>query len=217
LRYSTILFDLDGTLVDSISLIVDSFHHTLSIHGLPAHSDEHWRRTIGSPLAHELRRCAPDDETAAAMLLTYRTFYIAQHDRRVRAYAGIIEAVRALRAHGCGIGVVTSKVREGAYRSIRAAGMTDDISVIVAFDDVTHGKPHPEPVYIALERMGAAAANTVFVGDSVHDLCSGRAAGVATAAVTWGAAPRDELATEAPDHWIESPADLVSLGTGPRA
>jgi len=82
---------------------------------------------------------------------------------------------------------------------------------VVGADDVTHPKPHPEPVRVALERLGAPARGAVFVGDSRHDLISGRAAGVKTAAALWGPFDRSHLEDLAPDYWLERPADLSLL------
>src|SRR5213595_2600494 len=91
------------------------------------------------------------------------------------------------------------------------AGLGDGFEVIVGADDVTHPKPHPEPVLKALERLGAPAADTVFIGDSRHDIECGRAAGVKTAAVLWGPFDRTYLADLVPDYWLERPEDLATL------
>jgi pyrophosphatase PpaX len=85
--------------------------------------------------------------------------------------------------------------------------------VIVGADDVTHPKPHPEPVRTALERLGARAADAVFIGDSRHDIECGRAAGVRTAAALWGPFDRSHLEDLRPDYWLERPADLSLLTT----
>src|SRR5438034_5265942 len=94
---------------------------------------------------------------------------------------------------------------------LRVAGLEDAFSVIVGADEVTHPKPHPEPVLTALERLGAPAAGAVFVGDSRHDVECGRAAGVKTAAVLWGPFDRSHLEDLAPDYWLERPQDLTLL------
>jgi pyrophosphatase PpaX len=85
---------------------------------------------------------------------------------------------------------------------------------VVGADDVTEPKPHPEPVQRALQALGATPEEAVFVGDSVHDMASGRAAGVATAAVLWGPFTRGDLDPANPDHWLEDPVDLLPLLVG---
>ena len=105
----------------------------------------------------------------------------------------------------------TSKLRGGALRGLRVAGLETEFDLVVGSDDVQHPKPHPEPVLKALERLGRPAAEAVFIGDSRHDLECGRAAGVRTAAVLWGPFGRSDLEDLAPDYWLERPQDLRSL------
>jgi pyrophosphatase PpaX len=211
MRIHTVLFDLDGTLLDSIRLIIDSYHHTLAAHGQPARTDEHWLAGIGTPLRQQFRDWAHEPELLEAMIATYRDYNIAHHDGRVAAYPGAAELVRAVRAQGLATGLVTSKMRSGADRGLSFLGLTDAMDVVVAADDVTNPKPHPEPLLIAALRLGVDPAGTVFVGDSVHDMECGRAAGARTAAALWGPFSRDQLAPTAPDHWLEHPADLLAL------
>ncbi len=216
-RYRTLLFDLDGTLIDSVGLIVDSYHHTMAAHGLPRQSDAFWTRSIGIPLREQLAPFASGPATVDAMVATYRAYNLAHHDSRVRRFPGVTEAVAALHAAGCRLGLVTSKNREGSLRGLGVAGLAEVFELIVSADDVTRPKPHPEPVLRALAGLGASPGESVYVGDSVHDLESGRAAGVATAAVVWGAFPREALAPARPDHWIETAADLLGLAGGQAA
>jgi len=210
-RFHTVLFDLDGTLLDSVRLILDSYHHTLEVHGLPPRSDAHWLKGLGTPLRVQFAEWADDPARLDALVATYREYNLRWHDERVTPYAGVVESVRTLRARGIRTGLVTSKNRSGAERGLRVAGLADAIDTIVGADDVERPKPHAEPVLSALARLGADPAGAVFVGDSVHDMESGRAAGVHTAAVLWGPFGREELAPTRPDHWLERPADLVAM------
>src|SRR5207244_8741837 len=107
-------------------------------------------------------------------------------DALVRPYDGVVAAVRALRHTGKTLGLVTSKMRSGALRGLKVAGLEDAFAAIVGADEVTHPKPHPEPVLKALELLAAPAAGAVFIGDSRHDIACGRAAGVKSDAVPWG-------------------------------
>lgn len=210
-RYRTLLFDLDGTLIDSIGLIVDSYHHTMAAHGLPPQPDAYWLRGTGTPLRVQLAPFASEHRSLEDLIATYREYNLANHDSRVRAFPGVTDAITRLHAIGCRLGLVTSKNRQGSLRGLRVAGIAHAFELIVSADDVTHPKPHPEPVLRALDGLGAMPDECVYVGDSVHDLESGRAAGVATAAVVWGAVPRHALAPAHPDHWIETAADLLAL------
>ncbi len=208
---STFLFDLDGTLIDSIELILRSYRHTMRLHRGHEPSDDVWMEGLGTPLWVQFRHFTEDPAEIEAMVATYRAYNLAHHDELVRPYDGVVEAVRALRARKKTLGLVTSKMRSGALRGLRVAGLEDAFQVIVGADEVTHPKPHPEPVLMALERLRAPAAGAVFVGDSRHDLECGRAAGVKTAAVLWGPFDRAHLADLEPDYWLETPADLTLL------
>jgi len=208
---STFLFDLDGTLIDSIDLILRSYRHTMRTHRGIEPPDEVWMAGLGTPLWVQFRRWSDDETEIRAMVDTYRDYNLAHHDQLVRPYEGVVAQVRALRAGGRSLGLVTSKMRGGALKGLRLAGIEDDFDVVVAADEVTHPKPHPEPVLIALTRLGRPAAETVFIGDSRHDLECGRAAGVKTAAVLWGPFDRAHLEDLEPDYWLEKPEDLSTL------
>jgi pyrophosphatase PpaX len=207
----TFLFDLDGTLIDSVRLILDSYHHTLATHGLPPRSDEEWLRGVGTPLNVQFAEWGRDPGMLDALIATYRKYNLANHDRMVTVYPGIVAAVEAIRRAGRATGLVTSKNRSGAMRGLALAKLEPMMDVLVCADEVTNPKPHPEPVETAMALLGADPATTVYVGDSIHDMVSGRAAGVRTAAALWGPFGREHLAGAVPDYWLESPADLVAL------
>jgi pyrophosphatase PpaX len=207
----TALFDLDGTLIDSIRLILDSYHHTLTQHHLPARTDEDWLRGVGTPLAVQFSDWRDMPEVLEAMISTYREYNLKHHDTMVTVYPGVLEAVREIKAAGIQTGLVTSKNRQGALRGLKLVGLEALMDVLVCADEVNNPKPHPEPVSKAVELLGADPARTVYVGDSIHDMHSGRAAGVKTAAALWGPFGRDHLESARPDFWLETPADLVGL------
>ena len=216
MTYRTVLFDLDGTLIDSIRLILDSYHHTMAVHGLPPRSDEEWLAGVGTPLTVQLREWAHEPERMELLIATYREYNIRNHDAMVAAYPGVIEMVRGVRAAGCRTGVVTSKNRVGALRGLRRAGLEADIEVIVAADEVANPKPHPEPIRLALERLAEPPERAIYIGDSIHDMESGRGAGVATGAVLWGPFSRLHLEGSQPTHWLERPSDVLRLVEGVR-
>lgn len=213
-RFRAILFDLDGTLIDSIGLILSSYHHTLAVHGFPPVTDAEWLAGVGTPLRVQLRRWANSPEEMDRLVATYRSHNLAHHDAMVRPYAEIVPLVRRIRARGYRTGIVTSKNQEGTRRGLRLVGLEAEMEVLVCADSVTHPKPHPEPVLRGMELLGSRPEETLFVGDSIHDLHSGRAAGARTGAVLWGPFPRIALEAGQPDYWLERPADLESLLLG---
>ncbi len=209
-RPSTVLFDLDGTLIDSIDLIVDSYHHTFRTHGLPVVSRDEIVEGIGTPLVAVFKRYSDDPLVIDEWITTYRHFNLAHHDAMVRAFPGAVEMVRAIHGAGRRLGLVTSKNNSGARRGLALVGLDGVMEVIVGSDDVTRHKPDPEPVHRALQQLAARAGDAVFIGDSHHDIVSGRAAGVRTIAVCWGAVDHGRLREAGADRLCATPAEVLA-------
>lgn len=211
-RVRTVLFDLDGTLIDSKDLILSSFRHTLETHRGTAPPDETWLATMGRPLVTQLRGFAADEEEVEAMLETYLDHNLTHHDDLVRGYDGVTETLERLRGEGYPLGIVTSKKLEGTRRGLRRCGLPEDwFETIVTADDVSRGKPDPEPLQIALGRMNETdPGRAIYIGDSIHDMFAGGAAGTRTAAALWGPYDREYLAPARPDHWLDTIEDVWS-------
>ena len=212
---STFLFDLDGTIIDSIELILRSYRHTMELHRCnePMPPDEVWIKGLGTPLWTQFGEITDDKDEIEAMVQTYRTYNLTHHDALVKPYDGVVDEIRRLKAARKRLGLVTSKLRDGALRGLRVSELEDAFEIVVGCDDVKNFKPHPEPVLKAVEGLGVGVTReeTVFVGDSRHDMECGRAAGVKTAAVLWGPFDRPHLEDLEPDYWLEKPADLRQL------
>src|SRR2546430_3280946 len=153
-------------------------------------SDDVWMRGLGTPLWVQFRQFSDDPAEIEAMVATYREYNLAHHDEMVRPYQGVVEAVRSLHRGANVLGLVTSKMRSGAVRGLRIAGLEDAFDVIVGADEVTHPKPHPEPVLIALERLGAPPESPGVIAASRPHLECGRARGVKTPTAQWGPSRR---------------------------
>ena len=177
----------------------------------PMPPDDMWIKGLGTPLWAQFGQITEDKEEIERMVQTYRTYNLTHHDALVKPYEGVVEEIRRMKDVGKRLGVVTSKLRDGAMRGLRISGLDDVFDIIIGCDDVTNAKPHPEPVLKAVDELGAKAAETVFVGDSRHDMESGRAAHVQTAAVLWGPFDRAHLEDLKPDYWLEKPEDLRQL------
>lgn len=210
-KLTTFLFDLDGTLLDSVRLILDSYHYTTTKHGLPPKSDAEWLAGLGTPLRVQFRDSVGPDLSMDQLVATYREFNLANHDTMASAYPGVVDVLRQVRARGIRFGLVTSKNQYGARLGLKLMGVESDFEVVIGADDVVNPKPHAEPVLKALEALGTPKENTVYIGDSVHDMESGRAAGVRTAGVLWGPFTRPELERTRPDYWLERPEQLLDL------
>lgn len=210
---STFLFDLDGTIIDSIELILRSYRHTMQLHRCnePMPPDEMWIKGLGTPLWAQFGQITDNKEEIEAMVQTYRTYNLTHHDALVKPYEGVVDEIRRLKQFNRKLGLVTSKLRDGAMRGLRISGLDQVFDIVLGCDDVTNSKPHPEPVLKAVDELGVTKPETVFVGDSRHDMESGRAAGVKTAAVLWGPFDRAHLEDLNPDYWLEKPEDLRQL------
>jgi len=216
-RYPVVLFDLDGTLIDSIPLILESMRHALRAHGLPVPGDDVILAGVGRRLEAQMERFARSRDEALALAATYREHNLAVHDDWVRVFPGVPEVVRALDGDGVRLGVVTSKRSDGARRGLEVTGLARHFPVLVAADHVDGGKPHPEPIHRALAAMGwgrdAAPPAAVYVGDTTHDLEAAHAAGIDAIAVTWGVGDPKALAAARP-HQAASPSLPSLRGTG---
>ncbi len=212
-RWDAVLFDLDGTLADTVALIVRCYRHTMETHLGYAPPDEAWLTTMGRPLSEAVREFARSDGEAAAMLETYTSYQATIHDRMVRPYPGVPEVVSTLSGAGVPLAIVTSKRREVAFRTLGRCGLDGHFQVLVGGDEVARAKPHPEPVLSALELLGVRPTGRVlFVGDSPYDVLSGRGAGVVTAAALWGPHPRASLEAAGAHHFARVPGDLLAIG-----
>ncbi len=208
-RYRALLFDLDGTLLDSADLIIAAFQETCRVRL----QREVGRTTIlksrALPIRERFHALAPDRDEELAQ--DYLARYLALHDRLARLFPGVPEVLDALAGRGYRLGIVTSKRRATTRASVEAFRLDRWCRVIVADEDVTRHKPDPEPVRTAAELLGVPVSDTLMVGDTALDIAAGRAAGAGTAAALWDPiSVRGVLAAE-PDHRLHRPEDLLAI------
>lgn len=207
-----LLFDLDGTLIDSIGLLLASMQHAFDGRTrVPTVAQ--WTAGIGTPLRSQLAEWCDDDAAVEALVDRYRTYQDVHLERMTSLYPGVRELLEWARGDGYRLGIVTSKGRGMTARSLDHVGIAGMFDVVVTYEDTSTHKPGPEPVLHALARLGCDRADAVFIGDSPHDMFAGRSAGVRTAACLWGPFSRDELASATPTWWLDSPGELAALVT----
>jgi pyrophosphatase PpaX len=207
--FEPVVFDLDGTVVDTVELIVESFRHATRAVLREELPDEVILAGVGQPLMKQMARLSA--RHARELYDTYREYNHRRHDELIRGYEGIAEALDALRAAGRRLGIVTSKSADTTQMAFRAVGLREHFEVVVTASDTSEHKPSPAPLLLCLERFGATAAGSLYVGDSPVDIEAGRAAGMATAAVAWGVFGRERLLAAGPDYWLERPGELAAL------
>ncbi len=206
-----LLFDLDGTVIDSIELIVQGAEHAYDGREGPRPTRAEWMALIGTPLGPMLRRWAHDDDDVQFLLARYRAFQLEHHDRLVTPYPDAVALIRRLHARGHPMAIVSSKLEAGIRRSIDYIGLSDCFGTLIGIDATEKHKPEPEPVLLALERLGARADEAWFIGDSPYDILAGRAAGVRTIGVLTGPSDRAALAAAQPTHIVAALAEIEPL------
>jgi phosphoglycolate phosphatase len=207
-RYELIVFDWDGTLMDSAALIVDSMQSAARDLGLEPPPDERARHIIGLGLGDALRHALPDlpEDHYPALVERYRHHYLSR-DHRLTLFAGAAALVRELADNGFRLGVATGKSRQGLDRALGHSGLGAFFHGTRCADEC-HSKPHPQMIEELMDELAVAPEQTLMIGDTTHDLLMARNAGVDAVAVSYGAHPAAVLATAAPVYCADSIADL---------
>ena len=210
-RFQTVLFDLDGTLIDSTELILASFRHVRRRFFGDELPDSEYQRGFGMPLRVALDAMARSAEESARLFDAYLAYNLEHHDAMVTAFPEIGDVLRELCARQVTLGLVTGKLHEHARRGLDRTGLSEFFRVLIGGDDVARGKPHPDPVLEAMRLCGGRPEHTLFVGDSPHDIAAGSAAGIATAAVTWGPFSEEVLRAAQPTFVLHRPRELLDI------
>lgn len=204
-----ILFDNDGTLVDTHDLILESMRHaTRTVLGR-AIPDDVLMRKVGQPLAVQMRDFTDDARLQEELLGVYRAYNHAIHDEVVRAFPGVEAGLAQLVEAGFALGVVTSKLHALAWRGLELTGLAPYLSCCIGADDCERYKPEAEPVLRGAEALGLAPGECIYVGDAPFDIQAGKAAGMPTAAALWGMFPANALRAEVPTWEYETIEALV--------
>ena len=213
MKYKLVVFDWDGTLLDSAGAIVHAIQAAASDLGMPVPDDARARHVIGLGLADALRHAVPDlpPESTQAMVERYRFHYLAG-DHDLNLFKGVPEMLKRLQAAGHILVVATGKSRLGLERALDHSGLRRLFQASRCADEC-HSKPHPQMLEELMAEFGITAESTVMIGDTSHDLLMATNAGVDSLAVTYGAHPHDHLLEHKPvaclhtvqelDRWLQ--------------
>lgn len=206
----TVLFDLDGTIVDTNELIIQSFLHTFE--GITAEpvTREHIVPNMGRPLIEQMMFFS-GREQVDDLVQKYRTFNIAHHDELVREFPHVRETLAKLHAAGVKLGVVTSKIRQTTEMGLKLTGLYDYFGTIVTVDDVGKAKPDPEGIHKAVRELGGDLSTALMVGDSHYDIEAAHNAGIPSVAVAWSLKGTEYLKQYKPTHIIQDMRDIVPI------
>lgn len=208
-KIDTVLFDLDGTLIDTNELIVSSFLHTMEHYYPGQYQRADVLPFLGPSLQETFEPMNP--EGYEEMITTYRTYNLANHDLLVKEFEGVYETVRTLKENGFHLGVVTTKRSDVVAMGLKLTGLDEFFEVIVALDHVKNPKPDPEPLLKALELLGSSPERAVMVGDNHHDILGGKNAGTKTIGVSWSIKGREHLEQYKPDYILDKMADILPI------
>jgi pyrophosphatase PpaX len=206
----TMLFDLDGTIIDTNELIIRSFIESLQGVAPEGFGREHIIPSMGQPLTDQMKLFS-GLEDVTHLVAAYREVNLRLHDDYVKPFDYVIEVIERMHKQGIQIGVVTTKMRLTTERGLKYVGLFDFIDAIVTIDDVVNAKPHPEPVSKAIGLLGADPATTIMVGDSTVDIESAVAAGAIAVGVAWSLKGEQILKDAGAHHVIHDMRDLYSF------
>lgn len=206
----TMLFDLDGTILDTNELIIRSFIESLQGVVPEGFGREHIIPSMGQPLTDQMRLFSGLEEVSH-LVAAYREVNLRLHDELVKPFDYVGEVLETLHGKGIQIGVVTTKMRLTTERGLKFVGIYDYVDAIVTIDDVENPKPHPEPVSKAIGLLGADPATTLMVGDSTVDMQSAVAAGTIAVGVAWSLKGEQILKEAGAHHVINDMRDLYSF------
>ena len=211
--YSTYIFDLDGTLLDTLGDLAASVNYAMSTHHLPEHSVDEVRMMVGNGVRKLMERAIPDgaanpyfDETFA----TFRHHYMEHQLDTTRPYDGIIETLQELKRRGCRTAVVSNKF-DAATKSLCNHFFSGLIDVAIGENEAAgiHKKPAPDTVFEAIRLLGVSREEAVYVGDSDVDIATAQASGIPCISVLWGFRNREFLIAHGATKLIGSPTELL--------
>jgi pyrophosphatase PpaX len=214
-RITTVLFDLDGTLINTNDLIISSFLHTLNHYYPGQYAEQDVLPFMGPPLEESFGGL--DLDKAEEMCAHYRAYNHEHHDELVTEFEGVYETVEALYKQGYKLAIVSTKVRDVVLKGLDLMNLRQFFDVVITLDEVENAKPHPEPIQKALLELGSSPEEAVMVGDNHHDILAGKNAGVISAGVAWSAKGRDHLMQYEPDFMLDTMPDLLKVVGVPTA
>ena len=206
-KINTIVFDFDGTIADTNQIILDSWQAVYRAYTGENGPEDYIISTFGEPLYASMKAAFPNHDVEETVTI-YREFQKTIFRDEIKAFPGMAELIKELKAEGYKLGIATARLRESTLVGIDAMGIGEYIDALVTVEDTEKHKPDPEPVLICMEKMGSTAEETLMVGDSDFDMGSGNQAGVITVMVGWSQAAKsaDSVAKTKLDLQDQDPA-----------
>lgn len=211
-KITTLIFDFDGTLLDTNELIINTFQHVLDKY----YPGEYGRDEILPFLGPTLKETFEliNMEKSEEMIAAYRAWNIANHDKLAFEFDGVSDTLNKLKQMGFKMAIVSTKKNDMVLRGVNLLDVDDVFDTIIGLDDVSKPKPDAEPILLALERLGSSKEEALMIGDNYHDIVGGQNAGVRTAGVAWTVKGENFLQKFNPDYMLHHITDLFKVVEG---
>lgn len=204
-----LLFDFDGTLLNTNELIIQTFMHVLNERFPGQYSPKDCLKFMGPSLKQTFSDIAPGEEEA--MMAKYREWNVLHHDELVTQYPDVVSTLEQLKNMGIKLAIVSTKRNEMIDRGLSILGASHLFDVRIGTDDVRNVKPDPEPVLLALERLEVNKEETIMIGDNSHDIEAGHNAGIRAAGVAWAIKGEEYLLQFKPEYMLHHMTDLFDI------
>ena len=213
MRFKTLLFDLDGTIINTNELIISSFLYTLDKYYPGKYNREMLIPHFGKTL-HEQMNLFGEKDLAEEMIEVYREHNIRTHDEMVTEFPHVKEVLEELYILGPIMGIVTTKMKITAFMGLELFGLDKFMSTVIGYEDTKQHKPDPEPILLAMEQLSADPETTLMVGDSQYDIQSAKSAGITSIGVGWSLKGKEFIKQFSPDYMIDDMRELIPIVRG---
>lgn len=209
-KITTILYDYDGTLFDTLEIIMASWQHAYKHYFGKEMPREHIEKTFGEPLVRTIQRDFPNEDVQE-VIEVYRSVANTKFGELITVFPGMSEVIKVLHSKGYKQGIVTSRIRFSTVLGLDQFDLSQYMDGIICADDTTKHKPDPEPILLALDKLGARPEEAVIIGDSPYDINGGKNAGIKTALVSWALLDDEEKQALKPDYLIQEAKDILEI------
>ncbi len=203
-----VLFDVDGTLLDTTEFIMGAFEHTLKTHGVPAVARHEIAKLVGGPILKIYKTLVPDKPPEE--LFETHASHQMEHLHTIKVYPQVLETLKKLKKHTLKIGAITNRTGRNARKSLEITGLMPFIDYLLTKDDVQNHKPHPEPILKALAHFKIKPSEAIMIGDATPDIEAGKNANVKTIGVTYGFG-KDIIKDAKPDYLVDSFEEILPI------
>ncbi len=212
MKITTVIFDLDGTLLDTLGDLTDAVNYALTAYEMPQRSIDEIRQFVGNGIRRLMQRAVPNGEKNPdfeAVFSTFRSYYDVHCNDKTKPYEGIMELIDALKERNTRLAIVSNKV-DSAVQTLNKRYFPQ-IAVAVGDREELRRKPAPDSVFTAMNALGAKRAETLYVGDSEVDIETAQNAGIKCASVLWGFRNREQLTKSGAQILLEQPFELLEI------